>query len=324
MDRLERFYRLHHLFEAGKCLRLADLMHEFEVSKATMKRDIEYMRDRLNAPLIYDRDREGYRYDLTITGADRYELPGVWFSPAEVHALLVVHNLLSTISPQMLAGSVTPLISRIEKLLEDHRLPSAEVGRRIRILNVAHRDSLPAHFALAAQAVLQRQRLKVEHWHRKDDRTTTRELSPQRLIHYRGTWYLDAWCHLREGLRSFSLDALSHVAVVDGDVKDVPEDALERFFASSYGIFTGTASHTAVLRFSAERARWVKNERWHPEQVGVEEPDGRYRLEFPYGDGTELVMDILRHGAHVEVLGPDVLRAAVASEAREAAAQYAR
>lgn len=286
------------------------------------KRDLEYLRDRLNAPLIFDRDREGYRYDMTVVGADRYDLPGVWFSPPEIHALLVVHALLSRISPGLLEGSVSPLISRVEKLLETHQLPSSEVGRRIRILNVAYRDSLPSHFGLAAQAVLQRERLRLSHHNRKDGSTSERDISPQRLIHYRGTWYLDAWCHLRNALRSFSLDAVEQMGVTDGKALDIPDADLDAFFASSYGIFGGAADQMAVLRFSPSRANWVRHEHWHPRQAGTEEPDGHYRLEFPYSNDTELVMDILRHGADVEVISPPELRARVAKEIRRMQERY--
>jgi proteasome accessory factor C len=70
--------------------------------------------------------------------------------------------------------------------------------------------------------------------------------------------------------------------------------------------------HTAVLRFTAERARWVANEEWHPEQRGEFLPDGRYQLSLPYADPRELIMDILKYGPDVEVVAPDSLRAAVA------------
>lgn len=308
--------------KAGKCIPMPSLLAEFEISRATMKRDLEYMRERLNAPLIYDRDREGYRYELEQEGADRYDLPGVWFSPPEIHALFVVHGLLSDIGPGLLDGTVAPLISRIEKLLEKSRLPSRELGRRTRLLNVAHRRSTPSHFALAAQAVLQRQQLLMSHQHRGEGRTTQRTISPQRLVLYRGTWHLDAWCHLRNALRSFSLDAVEQLQTIHKPAQDVPEAELDTFYGSSYGIFNGAATYTAVLRFSVERSRWVRHEQWHPDQQGTMENDGRFLLEFPFHNETELLMDILRHGAEVEVLSPASLRGRVAEEGRRLATLY--
>lgn len=80
--------------------------------------------------------------------------------------------------------------------------------------------------------------------------------------------------------------------------------------------------HTAVLRFIAERARWVASEEWHPEQQGRFLPDGRYELSLPYGDPRELIMDILKYGPDVEVMAPDDLRAAVAECLRVACERY--
>lgn len=63
-------------------------------------------------------------------------------------------------------------------------------------------------------------------------------------------------------------------------------------------------SKPTVLRFSPDRASWVADERWHPQQVGRFQIDGSYELEVPCRDSRELVMDILRHGPDVEVSHP--------------------
>ena len=75
----------------------------------------------------------------------------------------------------------------------------------------------------------------------------------------------------------------------------------------------------AKLRFSAERARWVGSEIWHPDQRGVFDPAGRYTLELPYRDDRELLLEILKHGAGVEVLAPEALRTKVRDAHLEAA-----
>jgi predicted DNA-binding transcriptional regulator YafY len=134
-------------------------------------------------------------------------------------------------------------------------------------------------------------------------------------VHYRDNWYLDAWCHWRKGLRSFSVDALQQVQVQDAKARDVVESTLAAHYASAYGIFSGAAKAWAVLLFSKESARWVKSESWHPEQTSETLPDGRYRLRVPYADARELLMDILRHGQQVVVEQPPELRQQVADEA---------
>jgi predicted DNA-binding transcriptional regulator YafY len=101
-----------------------------------------------------------------------------------------------------------------------------------------------------------------------------------------------------------------------------PTELVAAELDSSYGIFTGKADQVAVLRFSPLAARWVGEEEWHPGVQSEPQPDGGVILRIPYKHETELVMDILRHGRNVEVLGPAGLRRSVATELGKAATQY--
>ncbi len=178
-------------------------------------------------------------------------------------------------------------------------------------------------FNAATTALVQRKRLKIEYHGRIRGDVTDREISPQRLVHYRDNWYLDAWCHLRKDLRSVALERIRVAKVSSRAALDVPEAKLDEHFAAAYGIFAGSPKQMAVLRFTAERARWVADEQWHPRQAGRFLDDGRYELQVPYSDPRELVMDILKFGASVEVVAPEELRVLVAKELAAASSQYA-
>jgi predicted DNA-binding transcriptional regulator YafY len=171
--------------------------------------------------------------------------------------------------------------------------------------------------------LLKRKRLTLQHWHRGRNETTAREISPQRLVFYRGNWYLDAWCHLRKDLRSFAVETLSDVALMDKRAKEVAAHVLDGRVQNGYGIFGGARTQWAQLKFTADRARWVASEQWHPDQRGCVLPDGSYQLEVPYSIETELVMDILRHMPEVEVLGPPALRKKVHDKLHAALAVHA-
>ncbi|MDP3612017.1 MAG: WYL domain-containing protein, partial [Rubrivivax sp.] len=118
------------------------------------------------------------------------------------------------------------------------------------------------------------------------------------------------------GLRSFAVDAIRSASVLKAQAIDVPDGELDEVLGAGYGIFAGRRVCWARLRFSAERARWVAAESWHPNQRGRFETDGSYLLELPYADPRELVMDILRHVPEVAVLGPKALREVVAEKLR--------
>jgi len=155
---------------------------------------------------------------------------------------------------------------------------------------------------------LSRRRLRIDHFRRAANETLSRDVSPQRLVFYRDNWYLDAWCHLRQGLRTFSVDAIGNAVVLGKRAREIKDETLDEHLGAGFGIFSGRAAHTAVLRFSPLRARWVSREVWHSDQDGQYELDGAYVLKVPYSDPRELLMDILKYGADVQVLAPAVLR----------------
>lgn len=297
-----------------------ELLHELECSEPTLYRLIREMRFYLNAPIEWDDERRGYYYKRE-GESDSYQLPGLWFNSKELQALLVFDRLFEELGPGLLGEHLAALSKRITELLQHKRLGLNEAARRVRVLGMASRPAGRC-FQTLASATLQRRKLRIVYHGRARDRVTERVISPQRLVHYRDSWLLDAYCHKRNALRTFSVDRVLEASEIPEAAKEIPDDELDEYFASSYGIFSGKADKTAVLRFSAERARWVADERWHPRQVGQFLTDGRYELRIPYRHDEELVMDILRHGREVEVVAPPALRESVRKALRDALSQY--
>ena len=320
MDRTERFYRIRQKLVEKGALTRREIEEDLEISHATFKRDIEYLRDRLNVPIVWSRERQAYVLDA---GAEQSELPGVWFSPAEIYALLEIDHLLGSLGGGLVARQLGPLRTRLASLLESGDRGHREIRRRIRVLALGSRRVNRDVFEALSLALLGRRQARIRHLRRGDGDVTERTVSPQRLVHYRYNWYLDAWDHGKEALRTFAVDAVLHARVEDKPAKDIPDAELDRVLGAGYGIFAGAETQTAVLRFTPESARWVADEVWHSKQRGRIEADGSYVLELPYSGEPELVMDLLRHGAGVEVIAPPTLRARVAEELAAAASQYA-
>ena len=328
MARTARFYKIELLLRSRGCVSFAALQAELDVSPATLKRDLQYLRDRLNAPIVYDAASNGYRFCAAPAGAAsaaRHELPGLWFSENEIHAMLTMHQLLAGLDDDgVLARHLQPLMEKLQGMLGTDETAARELMRRVKVIGTARRRVPSKHFELLGSALLQRRRLKLRYFKRSDRSTSEREVSPQRLVNYRNTWYLDAWCHASDGLRRFALDAIRDAELLESKTKNVALRELEAELDAGYGIYGGGGSRVkwATLVFSAEAAQWVANEEWHPQQKARFLPDGRYELQVPYSDPTELAMDILRHGDSVFVTGDKTLAALIGQRLRSAAARY--
>jgi len=302
MGQTERHHKIKNRLDAGQFLSKRELLAEFEVSESTLKRDMAYVRERMDVPLAFDRERGGWRLDAAAAKGGGYAL-GVQLREDEIHALLSMQHLLSQLEPGGLLGAqVAALQRQLGRLLDKGLRAPVDVARRIRVLALGARPLPLAHFQAVATAVLRRRRLHLRYRAFSTGVVSQREVSPQRLVHYRDNWLLDGLCHMRSDLRSFRLDAIEHVQVLEAPATEVPDTELDEVLSKGYGIFAGRDVRWARLRFSPFAARWVANARWHPDQRGRYDNHGHWLLDLPYADDRELVMDILRHVPEVEVL----------------------
>lgn len=322
MGDLERLHKIKYMIQARGCVPLDTFLSELEISKATFKRDLEYLRSRMNASIIYDRFNGGYCFGDKSIG-EKVELPGLWFSEKEATALVLMQHLLSSLDKGgLIEPHIAPLTSIIDGILGQSNTPTKELRKRLKVFGMSARKGSIENFAEVGSSLLKRHRLQITYYARGTEKITRREISPQRLIFYKDNWYLDAYCHLRNGLRSFSVDCITKADITNIKSEEISEKQLHEHFAESYGIFSGKADQRARLKFSPEKAKWVSSETWHGQQVGTFDKEGNYLLEFNYNKDIELVMDILKYGSGVEVLSPISLRKRVKEELTKALNNY--
>lgn len=326
--RLDRIYVIHQIL---KTARLPVPMKRFqevlgrssgkeEVSRDTIERILDDLRGFYGAPLekIKDGGRTvGWQYT-----SDSYELPGLWFSPDQLAGLLFLEQALE----QMQAGFLADYLGAFKiliKTLLGKTGQDAEIKACVKLLHFGKRKGQYEHFSTVAQALLNKQKLVINYYSRKrDEHTPNREISPQRLILYRDNWYLDAYCHQKQGLRQFAVDCIKQAEIKNESANQLDNKELDEFINQTYGIFYQPLNDWALLRFSAYQSRWVKNEVWHPEQKSQTLEDGRYELTVPFGDKTELIQQILKYGVDVEVVSPESLRKEVIGTLQKTLAQY--
>lgn len=322
MAQTERLSIIQRMLTARKYTTKQEFLNKLEISVATFKRDIEKLRDSYNMPIIYDRTEEAYTIGKALAGPQQ-NLPGLWFSQAELTALVLMQHLLSELDQSgIISPRLAPFSVFLDKVMSDDKSSSQQLRQRIKVIGMSHRKTSIVNFEEVGLGLLKRKRLEIEYYVKARDENTKRVISPQQMIYYRENWYLDAYCHLRKDLRSFSLDGIVSASLTELTAQDVSANELNEHFTQSYGIFSGKASQRAKLRFTPERARYIQKELWHPNQISTVDENGYFIIEFDFNQDPELIMDILKHGSHVEVLEPQTLKERVIEEMKKSLELY--
>ncbi len=311
MNGFDRIHDLHRILKNRKtAISLQDLLTELECSKATFHRIRRHMTDYLGAPIQFNRELGGYIYQNDsndILGGESYELPGVWFNEEELHALLLIQSLAANFG--VLKDVLAPIEERFNELLSQSCISQQQIKNKVRFLGVATRKVESTVFVSIVNAALKQERIHILYKKRDSGVITQREISPQRIINYRNNWYLDAWCHLREGLRTFSLECVQDIKATEKPHKSIGEETLDTYFQASYGVYAGGKIGTATIRFAKEIAHRIADEEWHPKQKRRALRNGEYEIEIPYNEDSpeELVRDIIALGPRARVLKPQKL-----------------
>jgi predicted DNA-binding transcriptional regulator YafY len=320
MARFEKLQELFAIFCRTREVRsLVSLCEEMDASQATVKRLISFLREQRGLDIKFDREQGGYRLERGPADPNAAVLLGL--SGREIAALLEAEALLEQIPPGFMRDETEKVRVRLGRVRQQ-ALGKGDMKNRVRLKMTQLRATSADAFETVLAALRSRRRLEFAYRSRSREEELTRTCSPLRLTFYRSNWYLAAWCHQNEDLRIFSVDRIKKPRCIPVKVYDPPDGHVAAQLDSSYGIFIGKADKVAVLRFNDRAARWVGEEEWHPDVQSEPQADGGVILRIPYRHDTELVMDILRYGPNVEVLGPVSLRATVGDTHAAAARLY--
>jgi predicted DNA-binding transcriptional regulator YafY len=308
----ERLAWFHEQIKADRYPNAQHLADKFEVSPRTAKRHIEFMRDRIGAPLIYHGDRRGYGYEDA-----SFEMPLMPVTPEEVLAVLIARTLLSKTA----GGVISEAMRRSgQKLLEQAARFGWEPARLDEIFSAVGHGFSPAPaaaFQTAARALLDKKLLAFIYTSPRDETPVHRVTEPHHLQYYMGSWVLIARCRLRDEFRMFYLSRMSDWKMLPETFTPLPKETWQIHAKGAFGIFQGKKLIPVTLRFNPFRSRWIRQQTWHPDQTVRDTEDGGLELSFPVADFREVKMMILQFGADVEVVSPAVLRAEIAEEIRQ-------
>lgn len=315
MATTDQVQRLHGLFKKHpEGLNLMTLAAELAASPSVVKEALQQLTEQHQAPLSYNSDTRLYAY-LT-EALEAFELPGVSLSATELRGMVAVVNLLNDLNPGHSSDELNQLQRQIETLVATHGLTIDDLGQRIRLLSPTKRQINNHIYQQVSEAIFARKKLNIK-YAASNQSLSERAVSPQTLVYYRDQWYLDAWCHKRQQLRTFMLSRINSAYQLNDTAREFSREELEQHFHNNYGIFSGGETQIAELRFMPGAAHLIAQQQWHPDAKGQWRGD-EYHLNLPYNDDRELLRDLLSYAPYVIINDPEELKNAYKKRLQEA------
>lgn len=287
------------------------LAEHSEISPKQAQRDIEFMRDRLGAPFLFNHQHKGYEY--TQSG---YQLPPIWLNEEEVLAFCVAARLAAAVPDKRLKNFLHEFLEKFMTFRSASPLPNInEMEEKISVKNIGYYKVEEAIFHQMVGALFENRAIRITYRTPYTGETSERLIQPLHLLCYMGNWHLIAFCTLREELRNFTLSRIEKIE--QGTAKiDLPESlpSVKKYIRQAFGVITGPFSAEVALRFRPALAARVSEQIWHDSQQMSMDDDGSLELTFPVAGFEEVVREILKYGADVEVVAPEDLREMVREE----------
>lgn len=310
---LERMLRIHQAIQSSRYPTAGTLAQELEVSAKSIHRDLEFMRDRLDLPLEFDRRRFGYHYTEEVKA-----FPTLQITEGELFALVVAEKAL-----QQYRGTSfeKPLLSAIRKM--EQSLPNtislnlAEVEQTISFRTRAEPIVDLGVFDALAKATAAREQLELSYRKPGQERAEQRRVDPYHLANINGEWFLFAYDHLRKGIRTF-VPARIKSARPTGTRFDRPRAfSLEQQLRDSFGVHSGQGQFDVVIRFSARVADYIREKKWHESQRIRDLKNGGVELRMKLSGLAEVERWVLSWGGNAVVIKPAELAESVRRAARK-------
>ena len=317
---IKRLQVLHLRLRDNNYPNTVNLSQELEVSRRTVLRDIEYLRDQMGAPIDYDQIKKGFYYtDKT------YTFPYVQITEGELIAIFVAEKVLSQYQGTPYEDALKNAFQRITSSLPE------KVSINLSGIEQAYSFKMPAAtvqdvdiFKKLSGATIKKRQINIKYYTLNRDNLNSRIIDPYHLVNTNGDWYLFAYCHNRNEIRTFLVARIKDIEET-GKTFDVDKNFEPSLhFGLSFGIYTGEGKHTIRLRFDELAARYIKEKVWHQSQIIKENKDNSIILTLRLNSLVEIKWWILSWGEYVEVLSPVELRQSVADTASLCAKMYKR
>lgn len=316
---IERIFAIHERLCSGRRVTVAALAAALEVSRRTVKRDIEYLRDRLGAPIAYDRARRGYVFERPFE-----RLPLLRVSADEALAVAMARRVFAGWEDSALGTALTAALEKIAEVVGHSFSVSADELQALVVPPPGGELAQTERSRLARLLEAASARRAVAFRYRKphDATAALRTVHPLHLARLDHQWTLIAFDGEQGGIRKFLLGRMEGLKLLPETFEPPAGFDPIRYLAGSIGRFTGEDSHEVAIRFDAFAAPFVREQTWRPDHRLEPLPDDGLVLHLRLNNLVDIQRYVLSWGGHAEALEPAELRRSVADALEEARARY--
>lgn len=308
-----RLLKIHEEIQAGRFPNVTSLARSLEWCEKTIRRDIDYLRESLGAPLAYDNHRRGYYYVRR-----DFQLPSIAISEGELIGVFLGSQLLRQYRGTDLGDHLTRLFAKLMDFLPNTLEVNFSDFQRTFSTRPAPAEPVePSIIRALINSVRERRRLEVVYYSASRDLTQRRRIDPFGFHFVDGECYVVAYCHLREDVRIFHPARIRELKHLQETFERPADFDLTRYLDEGFRHLRGSGpAQEVTLRFSPTVARYVQGRTWHPTQKTEPQADSSVLLHFTVNHLLEVKRLALSFGADCEVLAPKELRAEIAAEAQ--------
>lgn len=311
-----RLLFIHKKIKSGANLNSLELAQEYEVSERTIKRDIEFMREALGAPIVSGGRRKGYSYT-----DEFFNLPSLFMGEGELTTMLLFEQLLPNYANTPFANTLEGVKKKLLTLLPERvSVHPATLG----YMSLRHEPLTPISskvWEALLPALDGHQILKVSYQSLKSDAPIERQIHPYHLVGDRGAWYLIAFDEHTQEIRMFSLSRIEKIKILKKRFQYPENFSPDKSFDGQFGIFINQELIKVELEYSEEIARIIEERHWHDSQVFKKKGKKRI-LALETNQITPLIQWILSWGKHITVIKPDSLKKEISKTISEMQKNY--
>lgn len=302
------------------CPNCVSLAGEWEVSPKTIQRDIDYLRNQLDAPIAYDPLKHGYCYT-----EPNFSLPAISISESDLFSVCVAQTVLSQFRNTPLFTKLSSVFEKIRDSLPDKTaVHPSWMNERILVFPEPATRVAAGIWDTLAKAIRDNRRVSITHSPPGSKGTdgSQRTVDPYYLASYKGEWYLSSYCHYRKAIRTFGVSRITKAALLDESFRMPAGMTKQRMFGDQFGIIWKDKFYKVRIRFSPEVAPYIKERQWHPMQKVKTLRAGGLILEFTTNHLNEVKDWVLSWGPNATVLAPPALADKIFQDLKQTAANY--